>query len=60
MQEELHFIDPAFSCEVVASIVSWPAKTFNIKAAPSTVFVIGPGESVDEAIAIKPYRLTRP
>src|SRR6185369_16849212 len=46
--------------ELVPSYGSWPAMWFKRIAASSTVLVIGPGESVDEAIATTPYRLTLP
>ncbi|EKD95284.1 MAG: hypothetical protein ACD_24C00543G0001 [uncultured bacterium] len=44
----------------MASYGSFPAIIFNTKAASATVFVIGPGESVEDAIAINPYLLTLP
>src|SRR5579884_4242909 len=46
--------------DVVASMGSCPANTSSISAASSTDFVMGPGLSRDDAMAITPWRLTLP
>ncbi len=48
------------SSDVVPSYGSCPAMALSKRAVSSTVLPIGPGESVEDAIATTPYRLQRP
>src|SRR3990172_5383117 len=57
---EFRISDLEFNLTLVESLSSYPFIASNNIFASSTVFVIGPIWSSEEAIAIKPYRETVP